>query len=610
MSQPQAPEKSPRAERPRSVWAPRLALVALVAAHFVFLMLFFEPAISQPDANGYFAQARLIVTDARAWFRPDVPLQYVGMHWLRTPDGRFFSRYPPGLPVLLAVPLWLFGPTAALLVNPILASLALVGLYLICREWVDEKWGLVAVAAMALNPVANARALAGDAHTSTAFFLVWGVYLLARWSGSFSLGAGFLAGLALGMIPTIRYPEALFGLAVGAFLLLHARRQKRYWLSVAAVGLGAAVPLAALLIHNQLAFGAFWRTGYSLTNEQTGFGWTYFLRNAVPYLQNILGQGVWVFGALGLVGAVVMCCRRDTWRRGALLLGLIAPLTLLYMAYYWAPMRMAGATMRFLVPTFFVYAVAGAWLLSQIARHHGLGAWVSAGVVLALTLAWGLPQSVRFLSRDKHINGALAKITDVLWEHVPPGSIVIAHSSVLQHLDFIGRWRLADEAVLAGRGARRRPGRRQQDPDAPSPSQRGKMDADRKRYDMSGRISVSKQTRADLKKWAGEDPVYWLGEPRLIQRLLPWKHKFSEIARIRLPKAKADPRDSRRRRPRPGDDGPPGLDGPPAPDRALGGPPAGGFPRAFARRPGRGGPGAARLLSGQELVLGKWVWPE
>jgi len=41
-------------------------ITLLVGVHFVFLALFFEPAISTPDANGYMAQARLIAREGRS----------------------------------------------------------------------------------------------------------------------------------------------------------------------------------------------------------------------------------------------------------------------------------------------------------------------------------------------------------------------------------------------------------------------------------------------------------------------------------------------------------------------------------------------------------------
>ena len=66
----------------------RMLLIVLVIAggHFVWMMDFFEPAISSPDANGYFAQAQLIATEGRTWFSPESLLQYVGGHWIDTGD--------------------------------------------------------------------------------------------------------------------------------------------------------------------------------------------------------------------------------------------------------------------------------------------------------------------------------------------------------------------------------------------------------------------------------------------------------------------------------------------------------------------------------------------
>ena len=40
-------------------------IVILVAVHFLFLALFFAPAISTPDANGYMAHPRLIARQGR-----------------------------------------------------------------------------------------------------------------------------------------------------------------------------------------------------------------------------------------------------------------------------------------------------------------------------------------------------------------------------------------------------------------------------------------------------------------------------------------------------------------------------------------------------------------
>jgi len=603
--------------KPRSwpVWLCRLVLIALAVGHFWFLATYFEPAISTPDANGYFAQACHIATEGRTWFEPDTLLQYVGMHWLKTDGDRYFSRYPPGLALLLAIPFRLAGPEASLWVNPLFATLTLEGLYLLCREWIGEGWGLAAVAAMAANPVANTRALAQDAHTAAAFFLVWGIYLLARWSKSLSPAMAFLAGLCLGIIPTVRYPEALFGLGVGLFMLLHLRWERKFWVSLAAGIGGALIPIGLLMLRNHLAFGAFWRTGYSLTNEQTGFGWNYFRRYAVSYIENIQGDGAGLFTALGLTGLAALCFRRDTWRQGLLLLALIVPTTLLYMSYYWAPQRMTDATMRFLLPTFFIYAVAALWCLKLLAESRLAGACAAAVVLVAITACWGIPRSGETLSRFKQTNAVLSKVTDAVAEHVPAGSILFANSQIQQHLDFIGKWRLGDDAILQGRGARRGPGRREQDTDAPSPRQADKTKAIEERYGNLWSRRLPALMLKDLEEWAApEGKVYWLGVHRQMQRLVPLSHRLKVVATIKLPRID-DPASRQGGRPgfaRGGPGGPPGGDRPGGPPGGrFAGPPMGGRgPGQFGRGPRGGGPmgGMRLLLSGEPLTLAEWTF--
>ena len=587
----------------------RAALIMLLAGHLLFLMAYFEPAISTPDANGYFAQARLIAEHARTWFEPESPLQYIGVHWLRTEDGRYFSRYPPGLPLVLAVVFKLGGPKAALLVNPILTSLTLLGLFMLCRLWIGEGWGLVAVAGMAVNPVTNAFALTGNSHAATSFFLVWGLYLLALWSRKQSVPLAFLAGLWLGMIPTIRYAEVLFGPALGLFMLLYVDSGRKAWQQLAAAFLGALLPVSCLMIHNWAAFGAFWKTGYALTNEQTGFSWKYFSRNAVTYLRNILGEGAGLFAGVGLVGMVAVCTQRETRREGILLVGLVLPLVLVYMAYYWAPVHPGSATMRFLLPVFYIFAIDGVWCLRIMAQVLPRGASPAAAALVAVTACWGLPQSVQALSRLEQMKAALVTITHAVTEQVEPGSIVIAHSRIQQHLDYLGRWRLVDERLLLG-GMQRPgfPGGRD-DPQAPHPLLRlEQMQETIERYRSKPGEGLSEKLLEDLHAWAlPEARVYWIGELERMKTLIPPSDSLEVVAKIDLPRANKVNPDLRKRFHSRGRALVPGARPqlPRIPEGLLPGGdalPEGGIPGLAGKR--RRQP----VLGGGELVLVKWTF--
>ena len=546
---------------------PRLTLagLALVAAHFLFVAAFHEPAVSGPDAGGYFAQAKMLATQAQTYQEPASPLQFVGPHWIDGGGGRYYSKYPPGFPLLLAVPYALFGPTASLWVDPLLASATLLGLFLLCRLWIGPGWALAATALMATNPLVNQHAVPGFSHTAVAFFLVWGMYALARWRPDGSSRWLTLAGLCVGMVPATRYAEILYAGAFALYVGLHLHRSDRSWRAALPGLAGAALPMALLALRNQLAFGAFWRTGYAISGEQTGFGFAYFAQHWASYLDALGGGGVGLLFGLGVVGMAVLVSAPDTRLRGQLLVALVVPTTLLYMAYYWGG---DGMSQRFLLPTYYLYAIAGVWLLKLLAHHLGRPALVAVGAVLVLALPWGLDRSVRQLAVQESRNRILVAVTDSLERHVPAGAILLADRSLGQHLDVVGPWRIGHAEVLLGISERARSamvdgrlgedlGRREERGAAGAGSARGRSrkdfgDADRgdrpnpmaggarQRLDKYRGLSAREREEAvlaDLKAWAGaEEPVYLLGpEERLPEWLDALDIGWKKVALIQLP---------------------------------------------------------------------------
>jgi 4-amino-4-deoxy-L-arabinose transferase-like glycosyltransferase len=470
--------------------------VTLLGLHFLFLAFFFEPAISTPDANGYLAQARLIALEGRSDIAVESPAQYVGDHWMPAGPGRYFGQYPPGLPALLAVVFRLFGPEATLWVIPVMGSLSLLALYLVVRAWVGAAWGLLAAALMALNPFANAHALGADSHTAVCFFLMWGLFGLVQWERTRSAWWAAFSGICMGVIPSIRYPETLFLIAFACFVALSWRRSDGTRSLVAGV-LGASVPILALAVRNQMAFGAFWRTGYSISGEQTGFGIGFFLRYFIPYLFLMLTIGAGAVFVVGVRGMVVLCQRPETRRRGQFLVALVLPITLLYMSYYWHP---GHNSMRFLLPTSFVYTIAAIHLLQIRTQSDPARGRKLARILLAVTIVWGLPLSLFELRPLKRDNAALARVSRLLQRYVEPGSILIAQSGLQQHLDFLGGWRLAPEEAFEGRVRPPRPGG--------PPSFR---DDEPRRTEGPAPTERSKTFRQQIARWAGDGyKVYWI----------------------------------------------------------------------------------------------------
>jgi len=612
---PTSAARSATASRPFP-W-PRITLALILLVYTIFLLGRFSPAISEPDDNGYFAQGSLLATTGHTFFKPESPAQYIGMHWLLTPDGNYISRYPPGLAVLISVFYTIFGFKTAAFINPALSILALPALYLLAKRLTSPGWALIAVLATAINPTYLHHALSGDAHMAVTFALLWGTYLLISWSQDGKIYQLFLAGLFLGCIPTIRYPDAIVALGIIVFLLFHYRCFPKIWLHYAAACCGAAIPIIPLLIRNQLLLGAFWRTGYALTNEQTGFGWNYFYDHWQEYIQTILSSGGGYLLTLGLLGITWMICLKPTRPLGIMLALFTVPFTLLYMAYYWAGMggggggrpgaigpAAAAGTMRFLLPTLPIYILAAAWALSEALKSAPKAARIAIPIVL-LTFQglWGIPDLWQQTGQQGYQRDMLARVTDALDQSTHHGDIVLANNQILQHLDFVRHWKLADSSLVSGMGPGMRRGfGNMQNPDAPSPMQAEKQ---RERSELYAQGDWQ-QFSSDLQDWAGPNQKIYVVAPESELRNLINGGSLHVVKRIEMPPAPPQP--DRGRNGMFGGGGPGGgpPQGGPGANNAGGG---GFFNRAFAGRRGNfGGPGGMFSLAGaKELVIAQWI---
>ena len=520
-----------------------------------------------PDANGYVVQARLIAETGRTWFSPTSPAQFVGAHWLETTDGVFHSRYPAGLPVLMAVAWKLGGLGGLLWLNPALASATLLLVFLLARRLTGGWVALLAAAVVATVPITNHHALDADAHVASAFFLVAGVLALLCFGDLPSVPRGLLAGVLLGMVPTIRYPEAITGVAIAGWLLWRVRPIIRVWPAL----VGAALPIGAICLHNAAAYGAFWRTGYALTHEQTGFGMGYFMAHALPYLEALGGQGPALFFGFGAAGLAALAFEQRTRSEGVLFAGLVVPLLLLYMAYYFGGGAggMTAGYLRFLVPTFPFFAVAGAWLLGRMVEKLGLAGCGALGVVAVLQMIVGFGASAQMLAQSKTSLTAAAGVRLLAEKEIPAGSVVIVDRQLAESLDAAGEWKLVEENLVTlgggprglGRGGlggggpggmMRGPGgggffgfsppgapdNPEADGEQPSPQQVGKNRAQQARYAGLSQPQRHTQVWADLATWAGGRPVYWLTRSiDTVDNSLPAGAEHSSVAEIDAPMA-------------------------------------------------------------------------
>jgi 4-amino-4-deoxy-L-arabinose transferase-like glycosyltransferase len=586
---------------------PYLGLLLVLAGFALFVKLHFAPAIHEPDDNGYFAQGSLIAQTGRSWFVPESDIQYIGMHWLLTPDGKYISRYPTGMALVIAAVYKLFGFQASVLVNPAMAMLSLLGTFCVAKRLTTPGWALAATILLCINPTFTHHAMSGDSHMTVTAIVLWGTYFLLAWRASGKLWQAFLAGLILGCIPSVRYPDSVMALGIGAFLLASINRFPQIYKHYITAALGAMIPVIALLVRNQLVMGAFWRTGYSLTNEQSGFSMEYFTQHFVMYIKNMSAEGLGTLFGLGLIGAAWMVCDRRFRAMGLLVLLTTIPMLLLYMAYYWA--GGSAGTMRFLLPTFPIYLLAGIWVLHFASINSPPAVRMTAPVVLiALQLAWGYSEMSRFATQQTYQKTSLAMVTAELGKVAHKGDVVIAQQNLLQHLDFVRDWKLADESIVRGGGPGGRMGRMDQGEDMPSPMQQAKLKLRNEKFSGSFEDRQD-QFIYELRKWAKGSKVYLVGPERQIRNGVAsaaGKDELKILARITLPKAPEMPARNQR-----GGFGGPGG-GPGGRQGGFGGPgqigPGGGGPGGFAG-PG-GGPGGGGMMGGfgseTEIVIAEW----
>jgi hypothetical protein len=497
----------------------------MAALHFCWLATYHAPAISTPDANSYFAQARLIAQEGTTSFALESPVQFIAPHWNKAADGRYYCTHPPGLGFILAIPYFILGYSAATWINPLFASLSLIIVFLLCRRLTGQYWAVLAGALVALNPFANEHALFGDSHIAVQLLLLLAVLCLLRMADKkTSIAWGAAAGLTAGIIPTLRYPEMLYLPALGLFMVLMVRRRRVTMRSALAFVAGTALPIALLLARNQIAYGRFWRTGYAATGEQNAFGVATLIQHAPTYLWKLLTEGAWLMFPLGIAGITAMIINRKSRSEGMLFAGLIVPVTLLYMAWYWRP---DPQSMRFLIPTFPLYTIAGVWMLERLAPRPSAAIPLAIGILVA-TAAWGVPRGIMGMKHLERDDRVLADITAMLEEHVPEGSVLMAGIGVQQHLDFVGRWKLADAESLNPRprelGGEKGP---------------GALESERSRSRESPAEPHRHAFIEAARKWAGDSGrVFLLAKPAEAERwkrFVPTGFHLEQLDSVKLP---------------------------------------------------------------------------
>ena len=176
-------------------------------------------------------------------------------------NGRWYSMYTPGFPLLLLIGLLFHAPW---LVNPLFAALSVFLLYFLGREVYDRRVGLLAAMLGGTSIWLLLMSATMMSHTTSMFFN--GLFLLyffksvRRPLARYGLAAGASLGMAFLIRPGNAPLFALPFLVVLAVLFLKDMRTR--FKNMAAIVLAAGAFVGLLLVYNQLTNGSPFKMGY------------------------------------------------------------------------------------------------------------------------------------------------------------------------------------------------------------------------------------------------------------------------------------------------------------------------------------------------------------
>ncbi len=413
---------------------------------------YFVPAFNGVDESGYVVSGRRLAVAGDLAQRTSDPFEFVSGNSVETEPGVYYAKYPIGYPALVAVAYKLGGPAATFLVNPILATLAVFGIFLFARALLDDMAGVFAAILLATNPLHDYFGLSSLSHTGSLCFAVWGMYFVWEWSQRGGWWRALLGGALAAYAVSVRYTEALLVLPVLATIVWRWRRPHcgREVLIMLVAGVVALLPL---LMQHVVAYGSIFTSGYSLCGEATGFGWQWFKDNWNLMLTRMDDNGLLLLFPLGLVGLLYLGTRD---RRRAVFLALWAvPSLLLYSAYYWAPRGEGPGYVRFFVSVFPPLIVSALALFEGALAATPRRRSVLTGAYVLLVAAVNLHDGRELLAKQMERLVFNRQTSVAVMSALPTNAVIYANAGLLNYVEFLGDYRLyAQETYDRGAIAR------------------------------------------------------------------------------------------------------------------------------------------------------------
>jgi len=246
-------------------WLPA-GLLLLAAVYFSGYCFRNLPHIE--DSIAQLLQARIFAT-GEAYSTPFEPKEFFFFGFMAD-SGRWFSQYPPGHPLLLALGVLANVPQ---LVNPLLGASCVLLLFYLLKNLMGFKRAVWGAWALALSPsvIFMSSEFMNHSTALAATLLGW---LALKKGEEGRAGWLLLAGLSFGYCAATRPLEGIIFAVIGGLFILSNlgwKNEKGRFKTLPYVA-GFLVTALIYLIHNALTTGHAFRSGYSATWGSAGFG--------------------------------------------------------------------------------------------------------------------------------------------------------------------------------------------------------------------------------------------------------------------------------------------------------------------------------------------------
>lgn len=244
-------------ELSRRIQNPRVDRFAVLAASWVtvvaaLLSIFvYEQHPHVQDEVIYLYHARYFADWKLTVPSPPVPEAF-SLYMIPYQSDRWYSIFPPGWPAVLALGVLVGAPW---LINPILAGLNVLLVYLFIQEIYDRRVARMSVLLLCVSPWYVFMAMNFMAHTFTLTCALLAFLAIARARRSASAAWGWVAGFAVGMVSLIRPLDGLVMAAVlGAWAMgFWGKRLKAA--SIASFVLGTILVASVVFPYNKALTG-------------------------------------------------------------------------------------------------------------------------------------------------------------------------------------------------------------------------------------------------------------------------------------------------------------------------------------------------------------------